>query len=473
MTTTAELQQQLADVQARIVELRLKYENNRNDFLQAQREFFAAGAALRADPDNTALQQAQIDAQANFEQVAAEVKPVTAELNASLAQEKQLQQQITATAQTNAKEQQNEETTINPKSDPTVSRDVQSLIDKRNALELENQAAIAAGNRALSDSLVDQINAIDEQIQALDPDYRGGFSVDTGGGTGGDTTNDNANINNDSIIEPVQESAIGPAAPDWRFRMSLSPYADYLYMADNPGILAPLVATNGVIFPYSPSITLTYVSNYNAQDITHSNYKIYTYKNSAVETITISADFTAQDIVEANYLLAVIHFFRSVTKMFYGQDSNPSRGVPPPLVYLSGFGQYQFDWHPVVISSFTHTFPQDVDYIDAYPTNNGLSIGSRNLSPYETNKTNAYSNTERLRSISRQIQPGGLPPPPVFTSTQNINESTRVPTKITLQLSCLPIVTRNAISNKFSLKEYATGRLMRGSVNPGTGGGIW
>jgi hypothetical protein len=48
-----------------------------------------------------------------------------------------------------------------------------------------------------------------------------------------------------------------------------------------------------------------------------------------------------------------------------------------------------------------------------------------------------------------------------------------VPSKLTIQLNCVPVVTRNAISNKFSLKEYATGRLMRGSVNPGTGGGIW
>jgi hypothetical protein len=458
MTTTAELEQQLAEVQARIAELRLKFDVNKAEFLQAQREFFAAGIPAAGQPDNIALQQARIEAEAKFRSVAARIKPDTDALNAAIAQEQEILQEITTTAPTKARDKEEEETTINPKTDPTVNKSKEALttyyddgssvyynpdtgetitttIDENGVPETESKIIIPQ-------------TSIDNEEEVDDPEY--------------------------PIVQPVQESIIGPSAKDWRFRMSLAPSADYLYKANPPGILAPLIATEGVIFPYTPAITITYSSNYNAQDITHSNYKIYTYKNSAVEAMTISADFTAQDSVEANYLLAVIHFFRSVTKMFYGQDQNPSRGVPPPLVYLHGFGQYQFDWHPVVISSFTHTFPQDVDFVEAYPTNNGISLGALDLTPYENLRNqNGMSSAQRLRGLSRQVQPGGLPPAPVFASTQNINEATRVPTKLTIQLNCLPIVTRNAISNKFSLKEYATGRLMRGSVNPGTGGGIW
>jgi hypothetical protein len=360
---------------------------------------------------------------------------------------------------------------VDPKTDPAVKQDVRSLITKREQLVIEARAAIDAGNNTLANNLLTQIFDLDQQILALDPTYQAGaFPVVTGG-----TNNtDNNNIDYNALIKPFQESAMAAPA-DWRFRMSLAPTADYLYNALDPGILAPLIATEGVVFPYTPSINIVYSAGYNAQDLTHSNYKIYTYKSSAVEAITIAADFTAQDSVEANYLLAVIHFFRSVTKMFYGQDQNPSRGVPPPLVYLRGFGQYQFDWHPAVISSFTHTFPQDVDFVEAYPTNNGISIGARDLSVYEYERTRSglYSNTQRLRSISNQLQPGGLPAKPVFGSTQNINEATRVPTKLTIQLTCLPVVTRNSISNKFSLEAYARGDLMKGSVNQGYGGGIW
>jgi hypothetical protein len=272
----------------------------------------------------------------------------------------------------------------------------------------------------------------------------------------------------------AREQVVGKAAPDLRFKITLAEASDYFYNAAQPGILAPLRATNGVIFPYTPQVTVSYVANYTPLDIVHTNYKFYSYKNSAVENFMITADFTAQNTVEANYLLAVIHFFRSATKMFYGQDQNPSRGVPPPLCYVSGYGQYQFDNHPMVITNFTYNLPQDVDYISAYPTNPTSAIGGLDLSPYTPTAARSFSPLSRLRSlVSSGIGPGGTAPAPNFQNSQNINESTRVPTKINIQLTCLPIATRNAVSNKFSLKDYANGSLLRGSVNPGTGGGFW
>jgi hypothetical protein len=274
---------------------------------------------------------------------------------------------------------------------------------------------------------------------------------------------------------PTRNQQMAVASPkDWRFRISLSPSANYLYKDANPGILRPLQATNGVIYPYTPSITVNYVANYSSSELTHSNYKIYNYKNSSVETINIVGDFTVQDSAEANYVLAVIHFFKSVTKMFYGQDQNPIRGTPPPLVYLTGFGQYQFDMHPVVITNFTHTFPTDVDYVNAYPTNNSSAIGGQNMQPYMPQIAQFISPLDRLRTLGSKIRVGGTAPPPTFINSQNINEVTRVPSKINIQLTCLPIVTRNAVSNTFSLRKYASGELMRGSVNFGrTGGGMW
>lgn len=292
------------------------------------------------------------------------------------------------------------------------------------------------------------------------------------------------------------QSGIGSTgAKDWRFRISLAPGSNYLYNAQPPGILAPLISTGGVLFPYSPQINVTYTASYGNYDLTHTNYKIQAYKNSSVETILITADFTAQDTTEANYLLAVLHFFKSATKMFYGQDNNPSRGNPPPLVYLTGFGPYQFNMHPVVITNFTNTFPADVDYISAFP-NNTTSVGNPGTSSIGVNKTaspapgsvlgslassfvnNAVSRVltplSSLRQAASGIAPGGLPRPPTFSSSQNINQATRVPTKVQIQLVCLPIVTRDNISNQFSLQKYATGNLLLGSTNgKGSGGGIW
>lgn len=253
---------------------------------------------------------------------------------------------------------------------------------------------------------------------------------------------------------------------DWRVRLSLAKSAGYLYKAENPGILKYLQHTDGVVFPYTPAIQITYAANYESADIVHSNYKLYQYKNSAVDQIAITCDFTAQDTYEANYLLAVIHFFKSVTKMFYGQDQLPKPGTPPPLCYLTGLGSFQFDNHPLVITSFNYNLPNDVDYIRA---------GSPTLEP-GVNSSGYGSGLVVNDDVScRRLQVsglnfGGTEKAPNWQKATN-TQPTYVPTKMQIVLSAYPIVTRNDISNKFSLKDYATGSLLQGSKR--NGGGIW
>ena len=255
-------------------------------------------------------------------------------------------------------------------------------------------------------------------------------------------------------------------AKDWRVRLSLAPSANYLYKVPKAsvGILEPLQSTNGVIFPYTPTISVVYAASYDASELVHSNYKIYNYKSSNVDTVTITGDFTAQDTNEANYLLAVIHFFKSVTKMFYGQDQNPRNGTPPPLVYMSGMGTFQFDNHPLAVTNFTYSLPNEVDYIRAGSVT--TEPGSSTVGQIPVNNTDSASAT--------RIQASGLgPKTPNFQRAQaTINSNaTYVPTKMQIVITCIPIVTRNDISNNFSLRDYATGALLQGSKR--NGGGIW
>lgn len=256
-------------------------------------------------------------------------------------------------------------------------------------------------------------------------------------------------------------------ATDWRVRLALSPGATYFYNADDPGILAPLKKTNGVIFPYTPTINLTYAANYDPTQIVHTNYKVFQYTGSSIDTVQLSCDFTAQDDYEANYLLATIHFFRSMTKMFYGQDSDPRNGTPPPLCYIFGLGGYQFDGLPLAMQSFAYNLPADVDYIK---TNNQVLPGKSlpPLSPVES--TDIYGNKQRLGGA---IQPGGKATPPKYTGSKESAsvDTAWVPTKITLQVTLVPIMSRNQVSNNFSLKDYAQGKLLQGSQRKG--GGFW
>jgi hypothetical protein len=295
----------------------------------------------------------------------------------------------------------------------------------------------------------------------------------------GSTIGVRAAPNQDQFVGDSNNSNQSPAvkfqkAADWRVRISLAPSATYLYKdpkISNKDILFPLQSTNGVIFPYLPSVQLTYSANYDATEPTHSNYKIFSYRGSAVSDIGITGDFTAQNVAEAIYLRAVIHFFRSAAKMFYGQDQAPKAGTPPPLLYLSGYGEYQFDNHPMVLSSFNYTLPNDVDYIMAGSVSGGIRQSNNpNLSPPATS-TNPFL-TQFNRLSGSQLEKGALNRPPEFR-TVITGETTRIPTKIQIQLTFHPMVTRRTISNKFSLRDYATGKLLQGSTNAGFGGGIW
>jgi hypothetical protein len=230
-----------------------------------------------------------------------------------------------------------------------------------------------------------------------------------------------------------------------------------LYNANPPGILGPLAATNGVIFPYTPSITTSYKANYTQYDLTHSNYRGYFYQNSQIDPITLTATFTAQDTSEANYLLAVIHFFRSATKMFYGQDAE--RGSPPPLTYLSGLGEYQFNEHPCLIQSFSYDLPSDVDYIRAgSPGNVGVNLTTnRDRQSVATN--GVFGSLNRLAAAF--LTKGAINGPPA-PPTLGLNRPTYVPTKIEIVWTLLPVQSRSQVSKQFSLEDFANGNLIRG-----------
>ena len=257
-----------------------------------------------------------------------------------------------------------------------------------------------------------------------------------------------------------------PRNIDWRVTLRLAPGATYLYNAPDAGLLQPLKVTNGIVFPYTPAITTAYKANYSAYDLTHSNYRGYFYQNSYADQVNLTAAFTAQSTSDAAYVLAVIHFFRSVTKMFYGQDQNPKIGTPPPLCYLSGLGAFQFDAHPLAITSFNYTLPTDVDYIRAgsTPTPAGVNRSASNVPLNSGSVSNDRVTSQGLTQAAGKQTPQ-------FSPNGGTRDVTYVPTKMQISISAVPIVTRNDISNKFSLTEYATGKLLRGTQRQG--GGIW
>lgn len=289
------------------------------------------------------------------------------------------------------------------------------------------------------------------------------------------------------------------ARKDWRVKLSLSPGATYLYNDQSNVLMAPLAGTNGVIFPYTPSVQVGYSAAYGNYRPSGSNYAYPYYDSSSIDSISITGEFTAQDNFEANYLLAVIHFFRSVTKMFYALDSNPKAGTPPPVLFLTGFGQFMFNNHPLAITNFTYTTPTDVDYIRAGTFSAAASgQGQTNEAPKKPINWNwgtllqntiqktlgsgaaAIGNFLNFNKDYNVLTPGGELGQANWTYSgfQGFNAGeaanpTYVPTRMQIQLSAVPVLSRLDVSNYFSLKDYGNGKLLSGYNGKGKGAGFW
>lgn len=144
---------------------------------------------------------------------------------------------------------------------------------------------------------------------------------------------------------------------DWRVRLTVP------RELNSSPIIKPLFEkTNGkMIFPFNPTVLLGHSANYDSIQPVHTNYPFYAYQSSQVDQFTISGSFVSENEEDAKYWVAVIHFLRSMTKMFYGNGANV--GKPPMMSRLNGYGPHVFNNIPVLITNWTTDLPQDIDYI--------------------------------------------------------------------------------------------------------------
>lgn len=151
------------------------------------------------------------------------------------------------------------------------------------------------------------------------------------------------------------DAIIAGENPDWRVKLSLPS------ILASDSLLKPLTETQGLVFPYTPTILIQHTANYDSMQPTHSNYPFHNYQNSQIEDIVITGDFFCENAKDAQYWSAMVHYLRAATKMAYGQSENS--GTPPPIVHLNGYGDFIFPNVPVIIRNFTVDLPADVDYI--------------------------------------------------------------------------------------------------------------
>jgi hypothetical protein len=184
---------------------------------------------------------------------------------------------------------------------------------------------------------------------------------------------------------------------DWRVKIHLPSGAAGF---DSSPILSPLRESgNAMVFPTTPTVNIIHSASYNALQPVHTNYPFQVYQSSQVEDITITADFPVENESDGRYWIAAVHFLRSVTKMYYGESSN--KGAPPPLVQLSGYGDFIFNRVPCVVKMFTVDLQKDVDYIQV-PIGASANLG---LDFQRQNVSGGYTYVPTLSFISVTLGP--------------------------------------------------------------------
>ena len=142
---------------------------------------------------------------------------------------------------------------------------------------------------------------------------------------------------------------------DWRVRI------DCQLNNFDSNIFERLKLTGGVFCPYLPSITVATKAEYTSINTVHNNYTNYAYKGSSVDDIQISGEFSCETAEDAAYWIAATTFFKTATKMFFGQGD--LAGNPPIICILKGYGASVIDNVPVIIKSFSVDLKDDVNYV--------------------------------------------------------------------------------------------------------------
>jgi hypothetical protein len=252
----------------------------------------------------------------------------------------------------------------------------------------------------------------------------------------------------------------GSNANDWRVRLSLSSWSSF---RSSP-VLKPLKDAGGLIFPYTPTINITSSASYSGISTVHTNYTFQAYRSSEPGTISITAPMYVEDPEQGLYWIAMVHYLRSLTKMFSGAD--PKAGNPPPVIMLNGYGNYVFKNVPVVVKKMSVLLAADCDYIgvevfgSAAGEIQGITDSIGGLSDSLGSVMPGLSGVQAVTGAISSIA-GGVGQVAGLLGTFGIGGKTsggisRVPTKSSFQIELQPVYSRDSV-RKFSLDRFVTG----------------
>lgn len=220
-----------------------------------------------------------------------------------------------------------------------------------------------------------------------------------------------------------------------RARLSAKPAAkELVYGPASTFFGRQLRSTNGLLFPYTPTISDTATVNYDVYEPVHGNQNFSAFRNRASKEIQVVGTFTSMNQPEARANLAYLHFLRTITQMYFGTQSE-NRGTPPPILLFNAYGSAVFNNVPVIVTNYNYEMPTDVDYV--------------------------YINTEKTNPIAAEFSGGDLGGE--FNTGPAINGfDAWVPTRFSISIQMTVQNTPARLRREFDLDKFRRGDLING-----------
>lgn len=190
-------------------------------------------------------------------------------------------------------------------------------------------------------------------------------------------------------------------------------------------------------FAYTPQIEYSADVKYDMYSTTHTNYQLNGFTRSENPTIGLNCKFSAHTAEHFKMSEFAIRFLRTYTKMNYGR-TDENRGQPPRILRFHAHGNSMFNNVPVVLTKFSMTFPEDVDYVKGSIGNDG-----------------ALTKTDVVRST--QVPSNALADKQV--TANSVSGEIYLPILFSISISMLMQQNMYKAVNEFNLKDFANGKL--------------
>jgi hypothetical protein len=190
-------------------------------------------------------------------------------------------------------------------------------------------------------------------------------------------------------------------------------------------------------FPYTPQIEYGQEVKYDMYNTTHTNYQLNGYTRTENPTVSMTCKFSAHTTEHFKMSEFAIRFLRTYTKMNYGR-LDPDRGQPPRILRFFAHGNNMFNDVPVVLTKFSMTLPEDVDYVRGSISNDG-----------------ALTKTDVVRST--QVPTTALADKQV--TANSVSGQIYLPIIFSINISMLLQYNMYKAVNEFNLEDFANGKL--------------